>query len=257
MRKKTSDRAIVRGETSGGAKGKMEAKTMAEDQQTVTEDVGSQPTATTGAAVGSTVEAQQARDQRNQAIAQARPRFTRKKSIARRKKRTSAISSDSEPESPPPGSKAKPGASMPKDHPKDLFDSQHHHTYVPVVNWSYSRLHKRFTLTLSNGGIKVVNLVQLFALAAPFVFDLEKLPLENPDEGQEGRQAVRWAKARAQTNTLRKEEITLRKQHYFRRITYSYRKVYKTTASEGSASSRFKASEVASEEQKLPKTFLC
>ncbi|KAD4177947.1 hypothetical protein E3N88_26538 [Mikania micrantha] len=45
------------------------------------------------------------------------------------------------------------------------------------------------------------------------------------------------------TNTFRKKEVTLRKQHCFRRITYSYRKVYKTTASEGSTLSRFKASE--------------
>ncbi|KAD4180044.1 hypothetical protein E3N88_28635 [Mikania micrantha] len=183
-----------------------ERQTQADERRTepsVTEDVGSQPTAKTSAAVGSSVEDQQARDQRSQATAQTRPRFTRKKSIARRKKRTSAISSDSKPESPPPGSKAKPGASMPKDHPKDLYDSQHHHTYVPVVKWSYSRLHKKFTLILSNGGIKVVNLVQLFALAAPFVFDLEKLPLENPDEGQEGMQAVRWAKARAQVQSFR------------------------------------------------------
>ncbi|KAD4982660.1 hypothetical protein E3N88_19331 [Mikania micrantha] len=86
-------------------------------------------------------------------------------------------------------------------------------------------------------------------LAAPFVFDLENLPLENPDNGQEGRQALIWVKARAQvlrgekTNTLRKEEVTLRKQHCFRRITYSYQKVYKTTASEGLTLSRFKALE--------------
>ncbi|KAD4888650.1 hypothetical protein E3N88_20723 [Mikania micrantha] len=178
-----------------------ERQTQADERRTepsITKDTGPRPTATTGAAVGSNVEEQQARDQRSQATAQARPRFTRKKSIARKKKRTYAISSDSEPDSPPPGSKVKPGASMPQDHPKDLHDLQHHHTYVPVVKWSYSRLHKLFTLTLLNGGIKVVELTQLFVLAAPFVFDLENLPLENPDNGQEGRQALSCVKARAQ-----------------------------------------------------------
>ncbi|KAD7477991.1 hypothetical protein E3N88_01127 [Mikania micrantha] len=163
-------------------------------EPSITKDAGSQPTATTGAAVGSNVEEQQVRDQRSQATAQDKPRFRRRKIITRRKKRTSAISSDSEPDSPPQGPKVKPGASMPKDHPKDLHDLQQIHTYVPVVKWSYSRLHKEFTLTLINGGIKVVDLVQLFVLAAPFVFDLENLPLENPDNGQEGRQALRWTK---------------------------------------------------------------
>ncbi|KAD0234947.1 hypothetical protein E3N88_44575 [Mikania micrantha] len=168
----------------------------------------SSPTATTGAAVGFNVEDQQAIDQRNQATAQERPRFTRKKSITRRKKRTSAISSDSEPDSPPPGPKAKPGASIPKDHPKDLHDLQHHHTYVPVERWSYNREHKEFTLFLHNKGIKTLHLAQLFVLADPFVFDLENLPLENPDNGQEGRQALRWVKARAQV--LRGEKFIKR-----------------------------------------------
>ncbi|KAD4982659.1 hypothetical protein E3N88_19330 [Mikania micrantha] len=111
------------------------------------EDAGSQPTATTGAAVGSNVEEQQVRDQRSQATAQDKPRFRRRKSITRRKKRTYAISSDSEPDSPPQGPKGKPGASMPKDNPKNVYDLQHIHTYVPVVKWRYSRLHKEFTLS--------------------------------------------------------------------------------------------------------------
>ncbi|KAD5802478.1 hypothetical protein E3N88_13838 [Mikania micrantha] len=182
-----------------------ERQTQADERRTepsVTEDVDSQPTTNTSAAVRSNVEDQQARDQRSQATAQARPRFTRKKSIARRKKRTTAISSDSEPESPPPG------ASMPKDHPNDLYDLNHIHTYVPVVRWRYSKLHQEFTLFLLNGGIKVLSLIQLFVLADPFVFDLENLPLENPDNGQEGRQALRWAKARAQV--LRGEKVVKR-----------------------------------------------
>ncbi|KAD3336123.1 hypothetical protein E3N88_31642 [Mikania micrantha] len=45
------------------------------------------------------------------------------------------------------------------------------------------------------------------------------------------------------TNTLRKEEVTLRKQHCFRRITYSCRRVHKTTASEGPTHRSLKASE--------------
>ncbi|KAD3642157.1 hypothetical protein E3N88_31381 [Mikania micrantha] len=65
-------------------------------EPSITEDADPQPTATTGAAVGSNVEVQQARDQRSQATAQDRPIFIGRKSMARRKKRTSAISSDSE-----------------------------------------------------------------------------------------------------------------------------------------------------------------
>ncbi|KAD3337309.1 hypothetical protein E3N88_32829 [Mikania micrantha] len=184
-----------------------ERQTQANERRTepsTTEDAEPQPTATIGAAVGSNVEVQQARDQRSQATAQDRPRFIRRKSMARRKKRTSAISSDSELESPPPGPKAKPAA-RPYEHPKDLYDLTHHHTYVPVVKWSYHKVHKKFTLFLHNGGIKNVNLAQLFVIAAPFVFDLENLPLENPDNGQEGRQALRWVKARAQV--LRGEKV--------------------------------------------------
>ncbi|KAD0488155.1 hypothetical protein E3N88_44187 [Mikania micrantha] len=174
-------------------------------ETSVAEDADTQPTATIGAVVGSNMEDQQARDQRNQATAQDRPRFTRKKSIARRKKRTSAISSDSELDSPPPGPKSKPAVSTPKEHPRDLYDLQHHHTYIPVVKWSYNRDHKEFTLFLHNGGIKTLHLAQLFVLAAPFVFDLENLPLENPDNEQEGRQALRWVKAMAQLSEGRSD----------------------------------------------------
>ncbi|KAD6454943.1 hypothetical protein E3N88_09649 [Mikania micrantha] len=83
-----------------------ERQSKADERKTepsTTEDAGPQPIATTGAAVGSNVEDEQARDQRSQSTAQDRPRFRRRKSIARRKKRTSAISSDSEPDSPPSG----------------------------------------------------------------------------------------------------------------------------------------------------------
>ncbi|KAD4179497.1 hypothetical protein E3N88_28088 [Mikania micrantha] len=53
-----------------------------------TEDADQEPTARTNEAVGSNVEEQHARDQRSQAIAHDRPRFKRRKSIARRIKRT-------------------------------------------------------------------------------------------------------------------------------------------------------------------------
>ncbi|KAD1053241.1 hypothetical protein E3N88_43362 [Mikania micrantha] len=48
---------------------------------------GPQPTATTGAAVGSNVENEQAREQRSQATAQTKPRIIRKKSMARKTKK--------------------------------------------------------------------------------------------------------------------------------------------------------------------------
>ncbi|KAD5802985.1 hypothetical protein E3N88_14345 [Mikania micrantha] len=72
----------------------------------------------------------------------------------------------------------------------------------------YNRVHQEFTLSLLNGGIKVVTLAQLIVLAAPFVFDLENLHLDNPDDGLEGRQALRWVKARAQV--LRGEKVVRR-----------------------------------------------
>ncbi|KAD7477888.1 hypothetical protein E3N88_01024 [Mikania micrantha] len=152
------------------------------NEPSTTEDAGPQPTATTDAAVGSNVEDVQARDKRSQATAQDRPRFRRRKSIARRKKRTSAIFSDSEPDSPPSGPKDTPAASKPKDHPKDLHGLMHHHSYIPIFN----------------GGIQVLDMTQLLVLAEPFIFDLERLPLENPDNGSNGIVAVKWVKARAQ-----------------------------------------------------------
>ncbi|KAD7476986.1 hypothetical protein E3N88_00122 [Mikania micrantha] len=127
-----------------------ERQTQADERRTepsITEVTGPQPTATTDEAAGFNMEEQQARDQRSQATAQTKPRFTRRKSMAKRKKRTFAISSDSEPESPPPGPQAKPAASMPQGHPKDLYDIAHHHTYIPIVKWSYNKVHQEFTLS--------------------------------------------------------------------------------------------------------------
>ncbi|KAD7478356.1 hypothetical protein E3N88_01492 [Mikania micrantha] len=86
-------------------------------------------------------------------------------------------------------------------------------------------------------------------LAKPYIFDLDKLPLNNPDNGADGRSAIRLIRKRAQVlrgtwkpsigaslnKHLRKEEVILRKQHCFRRITGSCRRLYKTTASEESS----------------------
>ncbi|KAD7477798.1 hypothetical protein E3N88_00934 [Mikania micrantha] len=164
-------------------------------EPSTTEDAGPQPTATTDAAVGSNVEDEQARDQRSQATAQYRPRFRRRKSIARRKQRTYAISSDSELE--------------------DLYGLKHHHTYIPIVKWSFNALHKVFTLTQFNGGIKVLDLTQLMVLAEPFIFDLERLPLENPDNGLDGRVTIKWVKARAQYQRLHRQTAFERKEFLF------------------------------------------
>ncbi|KAD1072734.1 hypothetical protein E3N88_43332 [Mikania micrantha] len=170
-----------------------ERQTQADERRTepsTTEDAGPQPTATTGAAVGSNVEDDQARDQRSQATAQERPRFRRRKSIARRKKRTTVISSDSEPDSPSSGPKATPDNPLLKDQSRNLYDLMHHYTYIPIINWSFNALHKEFTLYQMNGGIKVLDLTKLMVLAQPFIFDLERLPLENLDNGSDGRVGV-------------------------------------------------------------------
>ncbi|KAD3336367.1 hypothetical protein E3N88_31886 [Mikania micrantha] len=44
----------------------------------------------------------------------------------------------------------------------------------------------------------VMDLLQLMLIAEPFVYELEKLPLHNLDNGSDGRIASKWAKARAQ-----------------------------------------------------------
>ncbi|KAD4888800.1 hypothetical protein E3N88_20873 [Mikania micrantha] len=69
-------------------------------------DAGPKPTARTDAAVGSNEEDQQAREQRSQAMVTTKPRMTRRKTMARRRKRTTNISSDSEPDSDPSEPKA-------------------------------------------------------------------------------------------------------------------------------------------------------
>ncbi|KAD7478606.1 hypothetical protein E3N88_01742 [Mikania micrantha] len=203
-----------------------------------TEDAGPQPTATTDAAVGSNVEDQQARDKRNQAIAQDKPRFRRRKSMARRKKRTTAISSDSEPDTDTQPSEPKdtPKPPMPKDHPRDLYGLNHHHTYIPIVKWSFDALHKVFTLIQVNGGIKVLELTQLMVLAEPFIFDLDKLPLDNPDNGSDGRVGVKWVKTRAQYKRLHRQTAFGRKEFLFgsniaSEVTKGFRRL---TASEDS-----------------------
>ncbi|KAD7477745.1 hypothetical protein E3N88_00881 [Mikania micrantha] len=87
---------------------------------------------------------------------------------------------------------------MLKDHSRNLYERMNHHTYIPIVKWSFNAVHKDFTLYQVKGGIKVLDLTKLMVLAQPFIFDLERLPLENPDNGSDGRVGVKWVKARAQ-----------------------------------------------------------
>ncbi|KAD4385525.1 hypothetical protein E3N88_25693 [Mikania micrantha] len=166
------------------------------------EDIGSQPTATTGEAVESTVEAQQTRVLRSQATAQDKPRLGRRKRMARRKRRTSAISSDSESEAiilvPEVTPEAAPETTQSREDIRDIRRLMHEHSYIPLVNWSLNTQENTFILTNYNGEIKLMNLVQLMVLAKPYVFDLDKLPLNNPDNGADGRTGVRWIRKRAQ-----------------------------------------------------------
>ncbi|KAD7116689.1 hypothetical protein E3N88_03957 [Mikania micrantha] len=134
-----------------------------------------------------------------------KPRMTRRNTMARRRKRTTNIFSDSEPDSDPSEPKGTPEQSEPKEHPKDIRSVMHTHSYIQIVKWSFNAQQKMFTLTKVNGGIKVLDIMQLMVLAPPFVFDLEKLPLDNPDNGSDGRIAIKWVKARAQA--LRGEKL--------------------------------------------------
>ncbi|KAD2804431.1 hypothetical protein E3N88_37808 [Mikania micrantha] len=227
------------------------------------EDTGSQPTATTGAAVESTVEAQQARVLRSQATAQDKPRFIRRKSMARRKKKTKTVSFDSEPDASlsitEVTPEAAPKTTQSREDMRDIRRLMHEHSYIPLVNWSFNAQERIFILTDYNGEIKLVDLVHLIVLAKPYIFDLDKLPLNNPDNGADGRSAIRLIRKRAQVlrgtwkpsigtslnKNLRKEEVILRKQHCFRRITGSCRRLYKTTVSEESSHAlKTKTSEV-------------
>ncbi|KAD4888045.1 hypothetical protein E3N88_20118 [Mikania micrantha] len=55
-------------------------------------------------------------------------------------------------------------------------------------------------------------------LAEPFILDLDKLPLDNPDNGSDGRVGVKWVKTRAQTKTKTSEVYTLTKtvaEHFY------------------------------------------
>ncbi|KAL8188545.1 hypothetical protein R6Q57_029833 [Mikania cordata] len=164
---------------------------------------GPKPTAGTDAAVGSNVEDQEARDQRSQAMVSDKLRMRRRKTMARRKRTT--ISSDSEPDSEPSEPKGKPEPSEPKSNPKDIHSLMHIHSYIPIVKWSFNAQQKMFTLTKINGGIKVLDIMQLMVIAEPFVFDLEKLPLHNPDNGSYGRISSKWIKARAQKEAKAEE----------------------------------------------------
>ncbi|KAD4179299.1 hypothetical protein E3N88_27890 [Mikania micrantha] len=233
-----------------------ERHTQADERRTEpssAEDIGSQPTATTGAAVGSTREAQQARDQKRQATAQDKPRFIRRKSMAKRKKKTKTIPFNSEPDASlsviKVTSEATPETTQTQEDMRDISRLMHEHSYIPLVNWSFNAQERIFILTDYNGEIKLVDLLHLMMLAKPYIFDLDKLPLNNPDNGADGRSTIRLIRKRAQVlrgtwkpsiraslnKHLRKEEVILRKQHCFRRITGSCRRLYKTTASEESS----------------------
>ncbi|KAD6454772.1 hypothetical protein E3N88_09478 [Mikania micrantha] len=156
--------------------------------------------------------------------------------MARRTRRTSAISSDSESEAiisvPEVTPKAAPKTRRFQEDMRDISRLMHEQSYVPLVHWSFNTQENTFILTDSNGEIKLTDLLHLMMLAKPYILDLDKLPLNNPDDGADGRSGVRLIRKRAQNNILRKEEVTLRKQHCFRRITYSSQRLYKTKASE-------------------------
>ncbi|KAD4888141.1 hypothetical protein E3N88_20214 [Mikania micrantha] len=102
------------------------------------EDTGSQPTATTGAAVESTVEAQQARVLRSQATAQDKPRFIRRKSMARRKKKTKTVSFDSEPDASlsitEVTPEAAPKTTQSREDMRDIRRLMHEHSYIPLID---------------------------------------------------------------------------------------------------------------------------
>ncbi|KAD7117336.1 hypothetical protein E3N88_04604 [Mikania micrantha] len=166
-----------------------------------TEAAGPEPTARTEDAVGSNVEDQHAREQRSEAMAQNRPRFTRRKSMARRKRRTSAISTDSEPEEiismPEVTSEAAPETTQNREDMRDISRLMHEHSYIPLVKWSFNAQERIFILTNYNGEIKLVDLLHLTMLAKPYILDLDKLPLNNPDNGADGRSGVRLIRKRA------------------------------------------------------------
>ncbi|KAD2805038.1 hypothetical protein E3N88_38415 [Mikania micrantha] len=166
-----------------------------------TEAAGPEPPARADDLVGSNVEDQQAREQRSETSAQDRPRFRRRKSIAKRKKRTNPISPDFEPEAvisvPEVTPEAAPTTTQSQEDLRDIHGLMHEHSYIPLVKWSFNAQEKIFILTNYNGVIKLVNLVQLMVLANPYVLDLDKLPLNNPDNGSDGRVGSKWVKARA------------------------------------------------------------
>ncbi|KAD6454710.1 hypothetical protein E3N88_09416 [Mikania micrantha] len=147
-------------------------------------------------------ESQQARVLRSQTTAQDRPRLVRRKSMARRKKRTSAISSDSEPEAiisvPEVTPEAAPETTQSREDIRDICRLMHEHSYIPLVNWSFNAQEKTFILTDYNGEIKLVDLVQLTMLAKPYIPYLDKLPLNNPDNGADGRTGIRLIRKWAQ-----------------------------------------------------------
>ncbi|KAD7478355.1 hypothetical protein E3N88_01491 [Mikania micrantha] len=94
-----------------------------------TEAAGPEPTARTEDAVGSNVEDQQAREQRSEAMAQNRPRFIRRKSMAKRKKKTKTIPFNSEPDAslsvPKVTSEATPETTQTQEDMRDISRLMH------------------------------------------------------------------------------------------------------------------------------------
>ncbi|KAD7478187.1 hypothetical protein E3N88_01323 [Mikania micrantha] len=81
---------------------------------------------------------------------------------------------------------------------RDISRLMHEHSYIPLVDWSFNAQERIFILTDYNGEIKLVDLLHLMTLAKPYILDLDKLPLNNPDNGADGRSAIRLIRKRAQ-----------------------------------------------------------
>ncbi|KAD4179498.1 hypothetical protein E3N88_28089 [Mikania micrantha] len=54
-----------------------------------------------------------------------------------------------------------------------------------------------FTLTQVNEGIKVLDIMHLMVLAKPFIFDPERLPLDNPDNGSDWKNSHQVGKGKS------------------------------------------------------------
>ncbi|KAD4585716.1 hypothetical protein E3N88_23317 [Mikania micrantha] len=125
--------------------------------------------------------------------------------MAKRKKKTKTIPFDSEPDTTlsvlEATSEATPETTQTREDMRDISRLMHEHSYIPLVNWSFNAQERIFILTDYNGEIKLVDLLHLMMLAKPYIFDLDMLPLNNPDNGADGRSAIRLIRKRAQIET--------------------------------------------------------